>query len=84
MEQIENDNLKKQLALALIYLSAWKEKGFDAEVYRAWKGYDFAILDQLKEEGLIGFFNKAKSVSLSQEGVKNAKALVQKFLKKSD
>lgn len=26
MEQIENDNLKKQLALALIYLSAWKEK----------------------------------------------------------
>ena len=26
MEQIEIDNLKKQLALALIYLSAWKEK----------------------------------------------------------
>jgi hypothetical protein len=84
MEQIENDNLKKQLALALIYLSAWKEKDFDTEVYRAWKGYDFVILDQLKEEGLISFSNKAKSVSLSQEGVKNAKAAVQKFLKKSD
>jgi hypothetical protein len=84
MEQIENDNLKKQLTLALIYLSVWKEKDFDTEVYRAWKGYDFVILDQLKEEGLISFSNKAKSVSLSQEGVKNAKAAVQKFLKKSD
>jgi hypothetical protein len=38
MEQIENDNLKKQLALALIYLSAWKEKDFDTEVYRHGKG----------------------------------------------
>jgi hypothetical protein len=82
MEQIENDNLKKQLALALIYLSAWKEKNFDTEVHRAWKGYDFDILDQLKEEGLIGFSNKAKSVVLSAEGVENAKKLIQKFLEK--
>jgi hypothetical protein len=43
------------------------------------KGYDFDILDQLKEEGLIGFSNKAKSVALSKEGVKDAKALVQKW-----
>jgi hypothetical protein len=84
MEQIENDNLKKQLALALIYLSVWKEKNFDTEVHRAWKGYDFDILDQLKEEGLIGFSNKAKSVVLSAEGIENAKKLIQKFLEKKD
>ena len=84
MEQIEIDNLKTQLALALIYLSAWKKKDIDLDEYRAWKGYDFDILDQLKEEGLIRFSNKAKSVLLSSEGVENAKALVQKFLKKSD
>ena len=79
MEQIEIDNLKKQLTLALIYLSAWKEKDFDTEIYISWKGYDFDILDQLKEEGLIGFSNKAKSVALSKEGVKDAKTLVQKW-----
>jgi hypothetical protein len=84
MEQIENDNLKKQLALTLIYLSAWKEENFDTEVYRAWKGYGFDILDQLKEEGLIGFSNKAKSVVLSAEGIENAKKLIQKFLEKKD
>ena len=43
------------------------------------KGYDFDILDQLKEEGLISFSNKAKSVALSKEVVKDAKALVQKW-----
>jgi Domain of unknown function (DUF6429) len=53
-------------------------------VHRAWKGYDFDILDQLKEEGLIGFSNKAKSVVLSAEGVENAKKLIQKFLEKKD
>jgi hypothetical protein len=32
MKQIEIDILKKKLALALIYLSALKEKDFDTEV----------------------------------------------------
>jgi hypothetical protein len=38
----------------------------------------------LKEEGLISFSNKAKSVVLSGQGVENAKTLVQNFFKKSD
>jgi hypothetical protein len=54
---MENDSSKKlmqELALALIYLSAWKEKR--DEVYRAWKGYDFSVLDELKQQGLIRLF----------------------------
>ncbi len=39
---MNNNKLMNELDLALIYLTAWKEKG--DEVYRAWKGYDFNIL----------------------------------------
>ena len=81
MEQSEKDNLMKHLALALIYLSAWKEKGFDDEIYRAWKGYDFGVLDQLKDNGLIDFSFKDKSLILTEQGVENAEALVANFLK---
>lgn len=70
------------LALALIYLSAWKEKG--DEVYRAWKGYDFEILDRLKEQGLIDSSNQSKSLYLSAEGEEKAKQLIEKFKKLSE
>ncbi len=56
MESITENKLMNDLTLALIYLSAWKEKG--NEVLRAWKGYDFSILDELKEQGLIDFSYK--------------------------
>ena len=65
--------------LALIYLSSWKEKEFDTEVRRAWKGYDFALLDRLKEAGLIDFSYKAKSLYLTEEGVKKAEEVVRRL-----
>ena len=74
--ETQHDTLTKELALALIYLSAWKE---DTGEYRAWKGYDFGILDALKEEGDIDFSYKAKSLYLSEEGIAKAKALIEKF-----
>lgn len=77
MEQTDINKLTNELALALIYLSAWKEKG--DEVCRAWKGYDFTVLDELKEQGLIDFSYKAKSLYLSEEGEEKAKQLVEKF-----
>lgn len=79
MQQDDGDELSKNLTLALIYLSSWKEQEFEIETYRAWKGYDFSILDNLKEEGLIDFSYKAKSLYLSEEGLKKAKELVKKF-----
>jgi hypothetical protein len=77
MENITEKKLMNELALALIYLTAWKEKG--DETFPAWKGYDFTILDELKEQGLIDFSYKAKSLYLSQEGEEKAKQLVEKF-----
>ena len=77
MENSTENKLMNDLALALIYLTAWKEKG--DEISRAWKGYDFSILDELKEQGLIDFSYKAKSLYLSQEGEEMAKQLVEKF-----
>ncbi len=77
MENSGENRLMNQLALALIYLTAWKEK--HDELYRAWKGYDFNILDELKEQGLIDFSYKAKSVYLTEEGEEKAKQLVEKF-----
>ncbi|MDB5247781.1 MAG: transposase [Segetibacter sp.] len=63
MENTTENKLMNDLALALIYLTAWKEKG--DEIFRAWKEYHFTILDELKEQGLMDFSYKAKSLYLS-------------------
>ena len=82
MEQNADNEFAETLALALIYLSSWSEKELDTEIRRAWKGYDFALLDRLKEEGLIDFSYKTKSLYLTEEGVKMAQEAIER-LKKS-
>lgn len=43
---------------------------------RFWKGYDFAMLDSLHEQGLITEpWGKAKSAYLTPEGLAKARAL---------
>ena len=43
---------------------------------RAWKGFDWGALDRLHEKGLIADpANKAKSVVLTDEGLKRAEEL---------
>jgi hypothetical protein len=80
MESANKNKLMQELALLLIYLSAWEEKTITGEiVHRAWKGYDFTILDQLKENGLIDFSFRAKSLSISEEGNKKAEILLARF-----
>ena len=79
MKQEETNKLASSLALALIYLSAWNEKETLGEVHRAWKGYDFTILDQLKEVGFIDFSYNAKSLFLTEEGIAKAKVLIEKL-----
>jgi Domain of unknown function (DUF6429) len=45
---------------------------------RAWKGFDWGALDRLHEKGLIADpANKAKSVVLTDEGLKRAEELFQ-------
>lgn len=80
MEQNKRNKLIQELSLLLMYLSSWEEKDIlGSVVHRAWKGYDFSILDQLQKEGLIDFSYKAKSLYLSDEGVQKANTLLDKF-----
>lgn len=67
------------LTLLLIYLTSWEEKEFDVTTHRAWKGYDFTILDELEEKGFITKSKTAKSVYLTEEGLKAAMRLQEKL-----
>ena len=62
-------------------LTSWKEKDpFGDEYMRAWKGYDFDILNKLQDENLIGGSTyKAKSTYLTDNGVEKAKELMKKY-----
>lgn len=64
-----------KLTLLLLYLTSWK----DNEVQRSWKGYDFDILNKLEEDGLIAQRKKARSVYLTEEGIKAAKELEERL-----
>lgn len=61
-----------EVVLALMQLTLHDE-------VRAWKGFDFAVLDRLCEKGFIcDPRNKAKSVVLTEEGLAKSKALFEK------
>lgn len=63
---MDRDSLLQALTLAMIRLTAWKEKGFDGPVLRAWKGYDWDAIDQLVEADLICTEHRWKSVYLTE------------------
>jgi hypothetical protein len=69
-----------QAVLALLYLTSFRD---EYDTVRAWKGHDWEALNRLHEKGLIGVpVSKAKSVSLSEEGYKQARALFREFFAK--
>ncbi len=65
-----------QLTLLLLYLNSWEEKGLDNPVRRAWKGYDFNVLNKLEEKDYISQSKTAKSVYLTEGGIDKAKELL--------
>ena len=73
--------LQQDLTLALLYLSAWQEKSFGEPVFQSWKGYDFDTLDALVEQDKLYGSKGSKSIYLTPEGIENARALVDEFLK---
>ncbi|MDI6884585.1 MAG: DUF6429 family protein [Hadesarchaea archaeon] len=79
MKEIED------LTLLLIYLTSWdenpKREYGDKPRLRAWKGYDWGVLDALQEKGFIVFQRRQKSVFLTEKGVERAKEL-QRLLSK--
>lgn len=71
----------RELTLLLLYLTSWKEKDvLGKECMRAWKGYDFNVLNDLENERLIGGSTyKAKSTYLTDIGIDKAKKLMKKY-----
>lgn len=61
--------------LALLYLTMFPEAGGT----RAWKGHAWEVLDRLHAKGYISDpKSKAKSVWMSEEGVKRARELFER------
>jgi hypothetical protein len=69
----------KELTLLLLYLTSWKEDNLPGEMRRSWKGYPFEVINELTDEDFIRGSIKSKSVYLTGTGIKEAKALVEKY-----
>lgn len=77
---MENENeLAEDLTLALMYLTKFKMDKIQ-ELFSAWKGYDFDIINSLDEKELIiqGKY-KNKSVLITEEGMKKAEEILKKI-----
>lgn len=81
----------KDLTLMLMYLTSWEESlvpgirkkpdrpGFRLQIRRTWKGYDFGILNELTDEGLVNARNRSKSASFTDEGAAKALELLMQY-----
>jgi hypothetical protein len=69
-------NKVEEMTLALMHLTSFEEHG----VVRSWKGYDWEVLNRLHERGWIANpVSKAKSVVLTEEGVRLSNELFEKL-----
>lgn len=81
----------KELTLMLMYLTSWEESlipglrkkpdraGIYPKVRLCWKGYDFDILNELTDEGLVNAGGRNKSASFNAEGEEKAIELLKKY-----
>ena len=67
----------KELTLILMYLTSWKEH--EDYLRRAWKGYDFGIINQLADDGLIIDGRRSKSIHISNDGEAKIPELLKKY-----
>jgi Domain of unknown function (DUF6429) len=67
-----DENKIEEVVLALMYPTLHDE-------VRAWKGFDFRVLDRLHEKGFIlNPKSKARSVVLTEEGLAKSEELFEK------
>jgi len=70
----------EDLVLVLLYMFSWREKdASDFSVARSWKGYSFDVLDTIQEKGYISSSHRAKSVIITDGGLKRANELKEKM-----
>lgn len=86
-----NKDTIKDLTLMLMYLTSWEEslvpgirKKSDSadicpKVRLCWKGYDFGILNELTDEGLVNAGGRRKSASFTDEGVAKVLELLRQY-----
>ena len=86
-----NKDTVKELTLMLMYLTSWEEslvpgirkKPDHAGIYPktriCWKGYDFDILNELTDEGLVNAGGRSKSASFTDEGEAKALELLKQY-----
>ena len=68
------------MALALMHLTTFEEHG----TIRSWKGYDWDVLDRLRERGLIASGpSAAKSVVLTEEARELSRELFERHFVKA-
>ena len=84
-------NTIKDLTLMLMYLSSWEESlvpgirkkpdraGIYPKARICWKGYDFDILNELTDEGLVNARGRSKSAFFTDEGITKALGLLKKY-----
>jgi Domain of unknown function (DUF6429) len=78
MERMEYDENKiDEVVLALLGFQAFEQDEYGA---RAWKSYDWDIMDRLHTTGYISDpKSKAKSVVLTPEGLKRSRELFEQY-----
>lgn len=75
------DDVIKDLTLLLLYLTSWQEGRSSIKAQRSWKGHPSEVLDELTEDGYIDSSKGAKSVYLTEEGIKKARELMEKYIR---
>ena len=84
MSKMSAEVAQHELTLVLLYLSRFIDNPkigdfWDEDVYRAWKGYDFGVLDQLEEEDYVFGNHRNKSICISKEGIEKAKEIMERL-----
>jgi hypothetical protein len=80
---MEESRLLEDLTLLLLCAQSWREKiGESLYLSRSWKGYDFNVLDRLAGKGYISSSHGAKSVILTDDGLKRGEELKRRLLAK--
>lgn len=70
----------EEFTLLLMWLNRFSDQKLEGEpIWRAWKGYDFDVLNILLKKEYISFSYKSKSVLLRDKGIKGAKELLKKY-----
>lgn len=81
MNKTNPEKAIKELTMVLMYLTRFNESDrFGSNLDISWKGYDFAIIDELDEEDYVRQGNhRSKSVVITEEGIKLSQSLLNKY-----